>query len=256
MNDKEIELNRYNNSSSNKLNEKLIEEKLSIIGSLNYPKYLQAPFKKYENLINDFSLKNKNIHQLDLCCGDGIHSFNAAFNGANVIAVDYAEKSIEIAKLRASKIGVPIDFRVCDVDNLDFEDEQFDIVTCVGSLSYVDQDKFILEIRRILKPEGIFICLDSFNHNILYRLNRNIHYLKGKRSKSTLKKMPNEELISKIRPMFKDFKIFHFGIFSFLAPILAIFFDENKTAIIIDNFDTYFSFLKKYSFKIVFYAIK
>ncbi len=256
MEDKEIELNRYNNLSLNILKQKLVDEKLSIIGSQNYPKYLQAPFLKYETLIKSFSLIHKNINQLDLCCGDGIHSFTAAINGANVIAVDYAEKSIEIAKLRALKVGVPVDFRVCDVENLDFEDEQFDIITCVGSLSYVNHDKFILEIIRILKPEGVFICLDSFNHNIIYRFNRKLHYLRGNRSLSTLKRMPNEHLVSKIQPLFNEFKLYYFGIFSFLAPVLTKFFNEDKTAFIINKLDSYFSFLKKYSFKIVFYAIK
>ena len=256
MDDKNIELNRYNTYSNNKLNEELSIEKLSLLGHKNFSKYLQAPFIKYECLINEFSIKNKNLNQLDLCCGDGIHSFTAAFNGANVIAVDFAENSIEIAKRRANVIGIPVDFRVCDVEKLNFVDEQFDIVTCVGSLSYVDHDSFLLEIKRILKPGGIFICLDSFNHNFIYRFNRYLHYLKKERSISTLNRMPNEELVLKIKSMFNNFKIYYYGTFSFFAPFLGLFLNEKKVAKLIDKLDSLFPSFKKYAFKIVFKAVK
>ena len=45
-----------------------------------------------KNSISEF--KNPNL--LDLCCGDGVYSFIGAINGANVIALDYSEKSIEV----------------------------------------------------------------------------------------------------------------------------------------------------------------
>lgn len=52
--------------------------------------------------------------------------------------------------------------------NLPFRDNSFDIVTCVGSFSYIDHDVFIAEIYRVIKSGGELICLDSYNHNIIY----------------------------------------------------------------------------------------
>lgn len=46
------------------------------------------------------------------------------------------------------------------------------------------------EIRRILRSNGMFICLDSLNQNLVYRANCWLHYIRGNRSKSTLKRMP------------------------------------------------------------------
>lgn len=61
--------------------------------------------------------------------------------------------------------------------------------------------------------------------------------------------------MSKIKSLFKTFIIYHFGIFIFLAPVINIIFSENKTSIFLDKLDS-LSLLNKYSFKIVFKAIK
>lgn len=57
---------------------------------------------------------------LDLCSGYGVHSFIGAINGANVIALDYSEKSIEVAKQRTKSLQIDIDFRVFDVEKFTF----------------------------------------------------------------------------------------------------------------------------------------
>jgi ubiquinone/menaquinone biosynthesis C-methylase UbiE len=253
-NDKNIEQNRYNNLSFQKLKSK--KNLIDFLGSKAYPHCLQPPYLKYEFLINEMTKLNKNLFHLDLCCGDGIHSFTSANRGANVIALDYAENSITIAKKRAIELGINVDFKVCDVESLPFNDECFDLVTCIGSLSYLNLEIFLSEVKRVLKPGGVFIVIDSLNHNIFYKFNRFIRFLKKERSYSTLKRMPTIETLNTIKSNFSNIDCYYYGIFVFLEPILKIFLTEIKVEKIISKLDHMFPILNRYAFKIVFKTIK
>ena len=101
------------------------------------------------------------------------------------------------------------------------------------------------------KKDGKPIVVDSFNHNIFYRINRFIHYLKGERTWYVIKNIPDKKTLQKIANKFDIIDVKYFGIFIFISPILKLFFSEVKTKQIIDKLDHFFSFFKKYSFKIV-----
>jgi ubiquinone/menaquinone biosynthesis C-methylase UbiE len=256
MEDKSIEQERYNKLSTNFLNTIEKEKDLLLaLGTDNTPLYLQPPYIYYHDLI--FNKTSKSKTQLDLCCGNGVHSFTGAKNGAKVVAIDYAEQSIMICKKRSEKLKLNVDFKVGDVQNLkDYNSEEFDIVTCAGSLSYLDNVLFFNEVYRVLKPGGTFICVDSFNHNPIYRFNRFIHYLRGNRTYMTLKRMPNKNTIKLLKHIFLNVEVKYFGVFSFMAPLLMLFISSNRTANLISKLDLFFPFLKNYSFKIVFCASK
>ena len=252
--DKEIEYNRYNKSSANKI-DKLAGLGISE-GSSAYPLYLSTPYHFYESIL----VKNirPGMKLLDLCCGDGIHSLFLARLGADVIAVDIAENSIKLAELRAEKAGISgIRFLVADVEELPFaETEKFDVITCVGSLSYFEIQPVVDKVVGLLKQNGNFICVDSFNHNIVYRMNRYIHYLKGERTLSTLNRMPDINTIQFLNSRFKTVQVNYFGIFSFLGPFLQKIVGDIKAKKIIDILDNRMSFLKNQAFKIVLIASK
>jgi ubiquinone/menaquinone biosynthesis C-methylase UbiE len=256
MEGKKIEQQRYNSFSSSFLNSIEKERELLLeLGVDNSPLYLQAPYLFYHDLINLNTSESKK--QLDLCCGNGIHSFTGAKNGAIVTALDYAEQSIIICKQRAEILKLNVDFKVADVQTLnDFKDDEFDVVTCAGSLSYLDNNIFLEEVYRVLKGGGIFICVDSFNHNPIYRLNRFIHFLRGRRSYGTLKRMPNMNTIKLLNQIFTKVEVNYFGIFTFIGPILKYVMSSEIIARIIKKLDVWLPFLKRYSFKIVFTATK
>ena len=68
-------------------------------------------------------------------------------------------------------------------------------------------NKLVLnEIHRVLKQNGIFICIDSLNENPIYKLNRYLHYLRGNRTKSTLKRMPDRKLLKDYERKFGYYK--------------------------------------------------
>jgi SAM-dependent methyltransferase len=248
--DKFIEYNRYNRSSQHRLSNSQELDRLALYGSRVFPEYLQSPYIYYEMLIQE---RIKPSHKvLDLCCGDGIHSISLAKTGADVTATDIAENSIELARNRAEILGLTnIRFSVGDAENLEFPDHHFDFITCVGSLSYLNLQTLLDNVQRLLKPDGKFIVLDSYNHNPIYRLNRFIHYLKGERTLSTLERMPNALTVNKIKERFHDVDVQYFGVFAFLGAFLSKVFPAGEIRRKLDFLDRRFTFLKSHSFKIV-----
>lgn len=96
---------------------------------------------------------------LDICCGTGNDAIFLAQRGWDVAAVDISETAIEMAKEKARKAHVEIDFRVGSVPNLPFPDSTFDLVNdrgCFHHLILVDMKGFLAGILRVLKKGGIY----------------------------------------------------------------------------------------------------
>ena len=72
-----------------------------------------------------------------------------------VIAVDLSEQMLERAKRRAAKLGVSVDLRLMDAQNLTFLDHSFDaaITTCVFC-SVPNPVQGLRELGRVVKPGG------------------------------------------------------------------------------------------------------
>lgn len=132
-----------------------------------------------------------------------------------------------------------------------FANASFDIITCAGSLSYVDLALLLAEIHRILRPGGSFVCIDSFNHNPVYRLNRYIHYRMGRRSRSTLERMPNRRTLVTLKEHFPNLEVRYFGIGSFLMPAIRLTMGAANAAQFNEWLDRTLPFARIWAFKIV-----
>ncbi len=107
---------------------------------------------------------------LDLGCGGGFMAEPLARQGARVIGVDPSAPAIAAAKRHAEESGLSIDYRVGGGEHLPVEDGAVDIVLCVDVLEHVhDLDAVIGEIRRVLKPGGLFL-FDTINRTWLSKL--------------------------------------------------------------------------------------
>ena len=123
------------------------------------------------------------------------------------------------------------------MESLPFDDSSFDVITSAGSLSYGAPILVDTEIRRVLRPGGMLICVDSLNNNPVYRANRWIHYLRGNRSKSTLKRMPDLARIRSLSEGFSSVNVRFFGAMSFVMPGIARLFGENTARVASDRID-------------------
>jgi ubiquinone/menaquinone biosynthesis C-methylase UbiE len=95
------------------------------------------------------------IKWLDLACGTGAVAERAAERGADVTGVDLAPALIETAKERAQERDLDIDYRVGDVEQLEFEDGSFEVVssTC-GVMFAPDHEATARELARVVKKGG------------------------------------------------------------------------------------------------------
>lgn len=100
---------------------------------------------------------------LDLGCGEGRHSHGLHMvGGLEVVGVDLDQASLEKARegLETLPPRRPDDphttrFQTGDATRLDFADNTFDVVICSEVLEHLpDYDAALVEIRRILKPDG------------------------------------------------------------------------------------------------------
>lgn len=98
-------------------------------------------------------LKTKSPLILDLGCGTGISTRQLAPLG-KVIGCDPDPRMLRAAK-RHGKIGKG-KYVIGVADRLPFKDSIFDVVTAFSAFHWFDDAKSIKEIKRVLKPGGIF----------------------------------------------------------------------------------------------------
>ncbi len=194
-------------------------------GSQSAPAYLRTPYIFYEQKITELILPNHLV--LELGAGSGLHTRVLMQTGAQVTASDISPNSLSLLKQQFKNVPGSLKTEVADMENLPFDNFSFDVIACAGSLSYGDPILVDAEIRRVLRPGGMLICVDSLNHNPIYRANRWLHYMRGNRSKSTLKRMPDLARIEALGEGFSSLNVRYFGSMSFAMPVVARFFGEN-----------------------------
>lgn len=113
---------------------------------------------------------------LDYCCGDGRYTFQCAEYGSESTGVDISDVTIKNCKSVAVKKGLDqhTSFHVMDAEDMDFEDNYFDIILCMGVLHHLDLQRSYSELLRVLKPDGHIICTEALGHNSIIQLYRTL----------------------------------------------------------------------------------
>ena len=97
---------------------------------------------------------------LDIAAGTGEPAFTLAkmLTNGKVIITDLSEDMLNIARENSLKKEITnVEFLVCDVSKLPFEDNTFDAVSCrMGFMFFPDMILAAQEILRVLKPNGKF----------------------------------------------------------------------------------------------------
>lgn len=93
---------------------------------------------------------------LDVACGTGGWLKICRQRGCQISGVDLSERAIEVC--RGALPGGT--FRAQPAETLPFADDQFDVVTCLGSLEhFVDPASSLREMVRVARPGAIFVLL-------------------------------------------------------------------------------------------------
>ncbi len=245
--DKLIELGRYDARAKSQLAG--VETIVDIpFGSQTMPAYLQTPYIYYEQRITELIKPDHLV--LELGAGTGLHTRVLLQTGAKVTASDISPNTLRLLRQQYKNVPGNLRTNVADMESLPFDDSSFDVVTCAGSLSYGDPILVDNEIRRVLRPGGMLICVDSLNHNPVYRANRWLHYMRGNRSKSTLKRMPDLARIRALSEGFSNVNVRFFGAMSFAMPGIACLFGVNAARVASDKIDNLVG-VRRLAFKFV-----
>ena len=110
-------------------------------------------------ILDHSDLRNLNI--LDLGCGPGLYSEILAKEGHKVTGVDFSSHSIKYAKEEAEKNNLDISYIKANYLELDLEENSFDLVILIytdfGVLLPSERNQLLKIIKKVLKPNGIFI---------------------------------------------------------------------------------------------------
>src|SRR5215218_4633436 len=108
-------------------------------------------------------LQRSNLEILDVGGGAGYYSFWLQEKGHHVTLVDLSPYNIELVRKHAEITGVKLKkVEIGDAVNLQFSNDQFDIVLLLGPLYHLcerrERKKALSEAMRVLKPKGILLA--------------------------------------------------------------------------------------------------
>ncbi len=104
---------------------------------------------------------------VDLCCGAGTNSIFLAKQGFDVVGIDISKSAVKIAKRRADKERLKIDFRVGDVLKFDL-DKRMDFALDRGCFHHVPPGRrmeFAMNLAGLVKPGGKFQLMAFSDRN-------------------------------------------------------------------------------------------
>ncbi len=121
--------------------------------------------KDYPDILEEVKKENFDT-LLDCGCGTGamLRLFVKDIPDKKYCGIDLSAEMINVARENCSIV----DFTQGDCEELPFDDETFDVVTCSMSFHhYPNVEKFFSNVYRILKPNGRFILRDMTSRNAL-----------------------------------------------------------------------------------------
>ena len=134
--------------------------------------------KKVVKLVSETEPKNI----LDVATGTGDLAINLAKTSATeIIGLDISDGMLEVGrkKINNKNIDSVVSMIMGDSEDLPFENNKFDAITVAfGIRNFENLEKGLSEILRVLKPNGIFVILEtSVPTNPIYKFGYNT-YLK------------------------------------------------------------------------------
>jgi len=113
------------------------------------PEEAYDDFMKHLSISLDVFWKFSTYKLLDIACGNGILLKRASEAGLQIYGIDISDEAIKLAKETCPEAKVYL----MQAENLEFNDNSFNFITCIGSLEhFLDIDKSLQEMYRVGKP--------------------------------------------------------------------------------------------------------
>ena len=121
--------------------------------------------KKVVNIVNNHTINQTEIKLLDIATGTGdLAIMLSKIEKAKIIGLDISQGmlAVGIKKVKAKNLEDTIEMVLGDSEKLPFDDNTFDGITVgFGVRNFENLDKGLQEIHRVLKPNGVFVVLET-----------------------------------------------------------------------------------------------
>ena len=108
---------------------------------------------------------------LDLACGTGNVAIEMAKRGAHVVAVDPAERLLEVARSRAKLNKLAVKTVNGTAENIPSRDAAFDVAVSVfGMIFSPDAEKAARELVRVVRPGGRFVITSWIATGVIFEV--------------------------------------------------------------------------------------
>jgi len=146
---------KFSNCSKKRIDSVYISTALGFDNKYNHKTWVGKMYFRNINKLMDFLNIQKKEKILDIGCGTGNYSIEAAKLGALVTGIDLSSEMLKIAKEKAINAGLNIKFMKMDAENMLFSSDYFDKIVTASVPHVVENiDIFLMEISRVLKPGG------------------------------------------------------------------------------------------------------
>lgn len=168
------------------------------VPGINDPELYIEHIQRYSSIVE--CVKDKIV--IDAACGEGYGSAILAEKAKRVIGFDIDAGAVERANKNYGKTNV--EFHQGDISKLPIDDKVADVFVSFETIEHVDeklQKKFISEVKRVLKDDGIFI-ISSPNKAIYSDL---FHY----HNEFHVHELYKEEFTDLLKCEFEHIHLFH-----------------------------------------------
>jgi ubiquinone/menaquinone biosynthesis C-methylase UbiE len=119
----------------------------------------RAFIQMYRHVLRHGDLKDKDVLEIGCGAGGGAAFIARYYHPKSITGIDLLPVNITAAEARGSAPGLT--FAVGDATSLQFPDNSFDVVVNIeSSHCYSSIEKFFSEVKRVLKPGGVFLFAD------------------------------------------------------------------------------------------------
>lgn len=139
-----------------------------MVGS--YDRYMKTVTLGRERALREMTVNLAQVKPgdcvLEVGCGTGTLTLAAkrqAGSSGKVVGVDVIPGMIEVARRKAVQAGLDVEFQLGSIDDLPFDESQFDVAMCSFMIFHMSEPvrrRGIAEIYRVLKPQGRLLVLD------------------------------------------------------------------------------------------------
>jgi ubiquinone/menaquinone biosynthesis C-methylase UbiE len=140
-------------------------------------KPLDAYYTIFISIRKDFRMRLDALipgkHILECGCGINSYAYELAPFVQRINGIDISDEAVRQSEEEAARAGIQnCSFHIMNAENLEFEDNTFDLLFGVGIIHHLDLDVFYAEAARVLNPEGRMLFMEPLGYNPFLNLYR------------------------------------------------------------------------------------